>query len=634
MNQIHDILQKYWGYKAFRPLQEEIIHTILEGRDVLVCLPTGGGKSICFQIPALCKAGLTLVVTPLIALMKDQVYQLNQRGICAEAIFSGMASLEVERILDYCCKGTIKLLYVSPERLQTEAFKHCVGAMNVTTLVVDEAHCISQWGYDFRPSYLEIAHFKKNIPGANIVAFTATATKAVKQDIEKYLQLTKPCFFEQTFHRPNLVYWVRKTDHKEAKLLKALQHSTGSAIVYVNTRKRAETVANWLVKHHISATFYHAGLSMEVRAKKQEKWLNNLIRVMVATSAFGMGIDKADVALVMHLDIPSSLEAYCQEAGRAGRNNALSYAILWYDLQDIALLRQQWKESYPTIKQVKKVYQHLVNYYKIAVGSHAFVTYDFDLEDFKRQTGLYMKEAYYGLKVLEAEGFIQLNEAYYQSSKVYIHVTRKALYDFLVLHVAFNGIIQGLLRLYGGALFDSYCPVVEKKIAQLMQCTESKVQEQLYALHKLNILSYVAQKGNPQITFLTPRYVAAELPLRIDRIERKNSIACKKMEAMIQYITNTKRCRLAMLLDYFSQKELLCHTCDICMEHQSKQEQQKWKAYITQSIKQGKQSVKALLADVEPDQEKALLDQIRDMLDRKEIYYHLPGILQIPKGKS
>lgn len=630
MAEIHLLLQKYWGYSSFRPLQEQIITAILEGKDALVLLPTGSGKSLCFQLPALCKEGIMLVVTPLIALMKDQVSQLAQKAIHAEAIFSGMSNREIERKLDHCLYGPTKLLYVSPERLQTELFQTRVATMPITTLVVDEAHCISQWGYDFRPSYLEIAHFKQTIPKANTIAFTATATQSVQLDIQQQLALSQPLHFAQTLYKPHIVYWVNKTENKTAQLLKALQQTVGSAIVYVQTRKKAQIIASFLHTHHIAATFYHAGLTITERTIRQEAWSQNNVRVMVATTAFGMGIDKANVSLVAHMDLPTSLEVYYQETGRAGRNNATAYAILWYNLQDIILLKQQWEKSYPSIDQIRKVYQHLVNYFKMAVGSHAFVTYDFDLEAFKNYAGLNAKAVYHGLKILASEGFLQLNEAYYQPSKLYCLLSSKELYDFQILHPNYDFVIKGLLRIYGGALFVPYCTITEKKIAQLIQSSEAMVQQQLQALHRLKIIEYFPQKNQPQITFLTPRYKATALPLRIDSIEQKNRTAYKKIEAVIQYITDEQHCRMGILLAYFDEKTVTCHKCDFCRRNAIKRETHaQWRNYIIEAIQQGKQELKQLTENIAIEEEEHLLAAIRMMLDAKEIYYQMPGHLQI-----
>ena len=478
MQSIQHILKQYWGHNTFRPLQAEIIQAVLAGKDVLALLPTGGGKSICFQIPALAQPGICLVVTPLIALMKDQVEQLKQRGIPAAAIFAGMKPQEIDIVLDNCIYGQLKFLYVSPERLKTEIFQERVQKMPINLLAVDEAHCISQWGYDFRPAYLDIAELRPLIPNVNIIALTATATRSVKQDIQEKLHFREAVLFQKSFARDNLAYVVRKAEDKNNILLRILHSIHGTAIIYVYTRRKTKEVASFLLRNNVNATFYHAGLTNEERARRQDAWLQGKISVMVATNAFGMGIDKPDVRLVVHLDLPTTLEAYYQEAGRAGRDEKKAYAVVLYDQQDINELRASIQEGHPTVEYLKTVYQHLANYYQVAVGTHAMTTYDLDWEEFASNCRLKPQEAYQAIKRLESEGLIQLNEAFFQPAKLHIPTNHKELYAFQVAHASYDPLIKALLRLYGGELFTDFCNISENKVARFLQTMPQAVIKQ------------------------------------------------------------------------------------------------------------------------------------------------------------
>ena len=470
-----ETLRQYWGYKDFRPLQQDIVQAVLDGKDVLALLPTGGGKSICFQVPTLMRPGLCVVVSPLIALMKDQVDQLKKRGIAAEVVFAGMRAPEIDLALDNCIYGQVKFLYVSPERLKTTLLQERVKKMQINLLAVDEAHCISQWGYDFRPAYLEIAAFRTLIPNVNTIALTATATPTVQQDIQEKLQFSHPLCFQKSFTRDNLIYVVRKTEDKERQLLSILHHVPGTAIVYVNTRKKAKTAAQFLQKNDINAAAYHAGLTTLEREARQEAWFNGSTRVIVATNAFGMGIDKLNVRSVIHLDFPTTLEAYYQEAGRAGRDDKKAYAVILYDIHDIALLRESIQRAHPSPEQLKKVYQQLANYYQVAVGSHNMITYDFDLEYFAHAYGLKPQLVYQSLKTLEGEGLIQLNEAFSQPARLHIPTDPKTLYTFQVAHAHYDLLIKALLRLYGGELFSTFTTVSVPHIAHFINITPQEV---------------------------------------------------------------------------------------------------------------------------------------------------------------
>jgi len=425
-----EILQHYWGYTHFRPPQEEIIQAVLDKRDVLAILPTGGGKSICFQVPVLMQEGICLVITPLIALMQDQVKQLKQRGIAAVSVHAGMHHREIDITLDNCVFGKIKFLYLSPERLQTDLFKERVKRMNVCLVAIDEAHCISQWGYDFRPPYLQIAELREVKPDVPFIALTATATSVVKEDIISKLNLVNPALFQKSFARENLSFVVRKTEKKEKKLLEVLRKVPGSAIIYVRSRKSTSSLAAFLNKNKISSTFYHAGLTHQDRIDRQEEWISNQSRVMVATNAFGMGIDKPDVRVVVHMDLPENLESYYQEAGRAGRDGKRSYAAIIFHEVDVLSLQNKVLQSQPEIDYLKKIYQAVANHFQVAEGSSQGESYDFDLDGFCKKFSFKSTDVYPALKKLEEFGLLDFNESFYRPSLLHFTFDKKKLYEF------------------------------------------------------------------------------------------------------------------------------------------------------------------------------------------------------------
>lgn len=621
-----ETLRQYWGHKAFRPLQQDIVQAVLEGKDVLALLPTGGGKSICFQVPTLMRTGLCIVVSPLIALMKDQVDQLKKRGIAAEAVFAGMRTRDIDWTLDNCIYGRVKFLYVSPERLKTALLQERVQKMQVSLLAIDEAHCISQWGYDFRPAYLEIATFRTLIPKVNAIALTATATPAVQQDIQEKLQFSHPLCFKKSFKRSNMVYVARKTENKNRQLLRILRHVPGTAIVYVNTRKKTKIAAQFLQKSGINVVAYHAGLTTLEREERQEAWINGSTRVIVATSAFGMGIDKLDVRSVIHLDLPTTLEAYYQEAGRAGRDEKKAYAVLLYDDQDIVMLREHIQIAHPSLEQLKKVYQHLANYYQVAIGSHEMITYDFDLANFAHAYGLQPQLAYQALKTLEEEGLMQLNETFSSSAQLHIPTDPKTLYSFQVAHAHYDALIKALLRLYGGELFSTLSNVSVQHIAYFLDSTPQEVTKKLQALERLSLVRYCPPKTAPQLTFTTSRHPAASLPLDKKRLKQRTTIAKEKGEAVVHYATHQYCCRVQLLLKYFGEVTYQkCGQCDICLEKKeenfSTEVYQKYRNLVLQRLQGGAQELSQIVDGTDITTEKTILTTIRNMLDNGELVY-------------
>jgi ATP-dependent DNA helicase RecQ len=563
---IHQILKQFWGYESFRPLQEDIIRSVLDRRDTLVLLPTGGGKSVCFQVPALALGGVCLVVTPLIALMKDQVEQLRKRGISAVAIYSGMHWREIDRALDNCIYGNVRFLYVSPERLQTEILIERVKQMKISLLAVDEAHCISAWGYDFRPPYLQIAAFRELLPGVPVVALTASATPDVQSDIVERLEMRQPQVFRQTFARKNLSYSAFYEENKEARLLKVLQGVPGSAIVYVRSRRQTQDVAEWLHHQGIRADYYHAGLTAKQRSDKQDAWVHNRIRVIVATNAFGMGIDKPDVRTVVHLDVPDSLEAYYQEAGRAGRDEKKAYAVLLYNHKDLSDIEQRVIQQYQPVEMLRRVYQALANYANLAIGGGEFSDIDFDLTAFCQAFQLPVTDTHYALKQLQLEGFIELSEAYFSPSKVMIAVDNRALYEFQVMNPHYDSFLKLLLRIYGGELFTNFVSISESSLAKTTRMPETEVLSYLEQLSQRSILVYEKQKDKPQLTFLTPRFDARNLPVNVMQLEQRKQRDLTKVRAMVDYVQNPIQCRTRLLQAYFGETPGdACGVCDHCL---------------------------------------------------------------------
>ena len=565
------ILRHYWGYPNFRPLQEDIIHSVLNGHHTLALLPTGGGKSICFQVPGLCLEGICIVISPLIALMKDQVEQLQDRGIKAAALFSGMSKREIDITLDNCIYGEIKFLYVSPERLKTEIFIERAKRMKVSLLAVDEAHCISQWGYDFRPPYIEIAEFIKEIKIEKLIAVTASATKEVKVDIQEKLEFKEPKVFSKSFARANLSYSVFELENKEQKVMEILNNVQGSSIVYVRSRKRTQMIAQMLKRNKVSSDFYHAGLSSKERTIKQEGWIKNKIRVMVATNAFGMGIDKSDVRTVIHYDLPDSLEAYYQEAGRAGRDERKAFAVMLYHQGDIRDLEQRTERATVGIEFIKRVYQALANFYKLAVGSNANASFDFHYEDFIQKFNLPNIETYHALSKLADEGLIQLTESFRESSKVLFILSSEEMYKFQVAHQQLDATIKAMLRLFGGELYAGFVNIRESDISGLTKESEKQIIKNLNYLHQLEVIEYQRESETPKITFLTPRYDANNLPLNKQQIDWRREVTLQKAKSVILFAENRNQCRTQIIQRYFDElTDEECGVCDVCINRKKK----------------------------------------------------------------
>lgn len=568
---IHLYLKKYWGHDSFRPLQEKIILSAIQNIDTLALLPTGGGKSLCFQIPGLVLGGTCLVISPLIALMNDQVNNLRNKGISAVAVTSSMNFKEIDVALNNAALGHVQFLYVSPERIENENFRQKLSYLPITLIAVDEAHCISQWGYDFRPSYLKIAELRTYFPTVSIIALTASATKDVVEDIQHKLQFNKQQVFRQSFVRKNIRYVVQLEENKYERLLKIIHNIGGSGIIYVRNRKKTEEISKWLIQQQISSGFYHAGLKPADREIQQQRWVENQVQVIVATNAFGMGIDKPDVRFVVHVDLPDSLEAYFQEAGRAGRDERTAYATILCTEADIENLKDSFEKSTPSIEEIKQCYQAVFNFFQIPVESGEGLTVNFDIDEIARNYNLKVLTIYNSIKCLEKEGYVTYLDSNFEPAKVMFKMNKNDLYNFQVKFPKYDPLVKVLLRSYGG-LFEGYVQIKEKDVAYRSKISESELLYQLNILHQQGVLSYLPQTTLPKLLFLQNR-----INLKFQDIQLINYPILKQkrlyqINSVIDYVKEENICRSRLLLSYFNETEFKdCMYCDACIKNHKAQ---------------------------------------------------------------
>ena len=622
-----DILRKYWGYEDFRGIQREIIESIGSGRDTLGLMPTGGGKSITFQVPALAQEGVCLVITPLIALMKDQVSHLRQRGIRAAAIHSDMTHSAILQALDNCVYGGTQILYVSPERLHSELFQAKFRHMKVSFITVDEAHCISQWGYDFRPSYLHIAEIRQLKPEIPVLALTATATKEVVEDIQEQLRFKEKNVFRMSFERKNLAYVVRKATDKPYELRHILNSVNGSAIVYARSRKRTKETAEWLMSQNISATYYHAGLDVDVKDRHQQAWVNNEKRVMVATNAFGMGIDKPDVRLVIHIDSPDSLEAYFQEAGRAGRDGKKAYAVLLYDSSDARKLSKRVAQTYPEKEYIRDVYEHLAYFFQVGTGTGRGRTFEFSIDKFCVTYKYFPVLVNSALQILERSGYIHYEADPDNSARILFLLERNDLYFLENTTKETEAVITALLRLYGG-LFTDYVYIDEGFVANEAGLTQPQVYMVLKELSKRHIVDFIPRRRIPYITYTREREDGDRVIIPQSVYEERRTQYIKRIQAMLDYANNDHVCRSRQLLDYFGEECWQdCRQCDVCVTHQGNMlNEGRTRLY--------RQQIKDMLGDCKKHHiaelhtlnipTECLNEALEELISEKEIHYESP----------
>lgn len=629
------ILKQYWGYDRFRGIQEDIIDSISKNKDTLGLMPTGGGKSITFQVPALAKEGMCLVITPLIALMKDQVQNLKKRGIKALAIYSGMSRQDIIITLENCIFGNYKFLYISPERLDTEIFRTKLRKMHISMITVDESHCISQWGYDFRPAYLKIAEIRELLPDVPVLALTATATPEVVKDIQARLHFRHKNVFRMSFERNNLAYIVRKTENKTAELLHILRSMPGSAIVYVRNRRRTKEITELLNNEHITADFYHAGLDDATKDIRQHRWQSGESRVMVATNAFGMGIDKPDVRIVIHMDLPDSIEAYFQEAGRAGRDGQKAYAVILYAKSDKTTLHKRIPDTFPEKEYIRDVYEHLQYYYQMAMGDGLDCVREFNIEDFCRKFKYFPVPVDSALRILTQAGYLEYTAEQNSTSRILFTIRRDELYRLREMGEDMDRLIQAVLRSYTG-VFTDYTYINEDSLAIRTGLTRRQIYEMLVHLAKLRIVSYIPHKKTPYIIYTRERVEAQRIHISPEVYEHRKARYETRINAMLDYVTNDTVCRSRMLLDYFGERnEHNCGQCDTCISLRSKSkvsEQPDREALCTKVcgiLSRESLTPAGLLKQLPMDKE--LLTEILHRLSDEGKIIAVDGILQIRK---
>ena len=617
-----EILKKYWGFDVFRPLQEEIIQSVIKKQDTLALLPTGGGKSICFQVPAMMQDGICIVVSPLVALMKDQVENLKAKGIEAIAIYAGMGKREIDILLDNCIYGNIKFLYLSPERLLSELVRVRISYMNVNLIAIDEAHCISQWGYDFRPPYLKVKELREILPDTPVLALTATATPEVRTDIIEKLEMKEAQVFVKSFSRKNLSYVVFNLDDKHKKLIEICRNVKGCGLIYVRNRRETAEVANFLQRNNISADFYHAGLEKDSRFQKQEDWKQDKIRVMVATNAFGMGIDKPNVRFVIHLDLPESLEAYYQEAGRAGRDEKRAFAVLLTNKADQMILEAKYADSFPSVDEIKKVYHYLGNYYQLAYGAGQGLNFDFDLAAFCKRFGIGVIKTMAALKFLERDGYLVLSENIFIPSRLMFVVGHEDIYRFQIENAAFDPIIKTIQRSYGGA-FDGYVKISESDLSNRLRISYNEVIAYLKKLQEYEVISYLPQTDQPQLQFVTPRLDRLHLDVDAKFIQLRKQIQSTQIEAVLAYASNTI-CRSVQLLTYFGESGAeKCGVCDVCLAEKKQEDLAAYNDTIDFEICTVLQSqhldLDELVKSIQTGTNNDKIERIRELLDAGKI---------------
>lgn len=628
------LLKQYWGYDSFRGIQEEIINSISENKDTLGLMPTGGGKSITFQVPALAKDGLCLVITPLIALMKDQIQNLRKRGIKALSIYSGMSRQDIITTLENCIFGNYKFLYISPERLDTEIFRTKLRKMKVSMITVDESHCISQWGYDFRPAYLKIAEIRELLPDVPVLALTATATPEVVKDIQARLHFRRENVFRMSFERSNLAYIVRKTDNKTGELLHILRSMPGSAIVYVRNRRRTKEITELLNNEDITADFYHAGLDDATKDIRQHRWQSGGSRVMVATNAFGMGIDKPDVRIVIHMDLPDSIEAYFQEAGRAGRDGQKAYAVILYAKADKTTLHKRIPDTFPEKEYIKDVYEHLQYYYQMAMGDGLDCVREFNIEDFCRKFKYFPVPVDSALKILTQAGYLEYTGEQDNTSRLLFTIQRDELYRLREMGDDMDKLIQTVLRSYTG-VFTDYTYINEDSLAIRTGLTRRQIYEQLVHLAKLRIVSYIPRKKTPYIIYTRERIEAQLIHISPEIYEERKARYETRINAMLEYVTNDTLCRSRMLLDYFGEKnEHNCGQCDTCIGLRKQTatcqpDREELYEKIHEILSGAPQTPAGLLEQL-PIEKELLTEALHRLLDEGKIIV-VDGILQIKK---